>query len=49
MGRNLNDLQARLHHKATQGVKDPLRIAVMGCHDTSIAGMLSSLDVFDNK
>jgi acid phosphatase len=49
MGRNLGDLQARLHNKAAQGVNDPLKIAVLVCHDTSIAGMLSSLDVFDNR
>jgi len=47
MGRLLDDLQSKMHRKAAMTARDPLKIAINACHDTSLAGMMSSLDVFD--
>ncbi|PWN46109.1 phosphoglycerate mutase-like protein [Ceraceosorus guamensis] len=49
MGRLLNDLAGRLYNKATNGDRDPLKLAVYCAHDTSLAGLLSTLDAFDNR
>lgn len=47
MGRFMNDLSKRLNEKA-DNPSTPLKMAVYSAHDTSLAGLLSSLDVFDN-
>lgn len=49
MGRLLDDLATKMQQKATQGVRDPLKIAVHSTHDTALAGLASTLDVFDDK
>ncbi|KAG8885363.1 hypothetical protein FRB97_001438 [Tulasnella sp. 331] len=49
MGRLLDDLQSKMHRKAVMSIRDPLKIAVNACHDTSLAGIMSTLDVFDNR
>lgn len=48
-GRLLSELAARMNHKATEGGADPLKLAIHGCHDTSLAGMAQTLDVFDGR
>lgn len=47
MGRLLKDLGDKLNEKASKP-KSPLKLAVYSLHDTSLAGLLSTLDVFDN-
>ena len=49
MGRILDDLQQKMQKKITQKDADPLKIAVMSCHDTSIAGLLATLGTFDDR
>jgi acid phosphatase len=49
MGRLLADLSRKMQHKAEHPVADPLRIAVHSTHDTGLAGLCSTLDVFDDK
>lgn len=49
MGRLLDDLQSKMHRKAALSIRDPLKIAINSCHDTSLAGIMSTLDVFDNR
>ncbi|UZJ52146.1 hypothetical protein CBS101457_001466 [Exobasidium rhododendri] len=48
MGRFLDDLSHRLNEKADKP-STPLKLAVYSAHDTSLAGLLSTLDVFDNR
>jgi acid phosphatase len=49
MGPLLHDLQQKLAKKAALGSKDPSRILIHSTHDTSLAGINSALDVFDNR
>jgi acid phosphatase len=49
MGRFLNELSGRLNDKASKPSSTPLQMAVYSAHDTSIAGVLGTLDVFDNR
>lgn len=49
MGRLLGELSRKMQHKASYGEKDPLKIAVHACHDTSLAGLCQTLDVFDGR
>lgn len=49
MGRLLDDLSTKMQHKAVNGDKDPLKILVHSTHDTALAGLASTLDVFDDK
>ncbi|KAJ3885101.1 histidine phosphatase superfamily [Lentinula edodes] len=49
MGRLLDDLSTKMQHKAVHGDKDPLKILVHSTHDTALAGLASTLDVFDDK
>ncbi|KAH7869116.1 histidine phosphatase superfamily [Lentinula edodes] len=49
MGRLLDDLSTKMQHKAAHGDKDPLKILVHSTHDTALAGLASTLDVFDDK
>ncbi|TFK41610.1 histidine phosphatase superfamily [Crucibulum laeve] len=49
MGLLLDDLSRKMQQKAAKGEKDPLKILVHSTHDTAIAGLCSTLDVFDEK
>jgi len=49
MGRLLDDLQRKMTHKAEQGERDPLKILVHSTHDTALAGLCTTLDVFDER
>lgn len=49
MGRLLEDLTNKMQHKIEKGLKDPLKLLVHATHDTGIAGLCSTLDVFDEK
>ncbi len=49
MGRLLEDLTNKMQHKIEKGRKDPLKVLVHATHDTGIAGLCSTLDVFDEK
>lgn len=49
MGRFLQELSGRLNDKAYKPSSTPLQLAVYSAHDTSIAGVLGTLDVFDNR
>lgn len=49
MGRLLGELSKRMQQKAERGDQDPLKIAVHACHDTSLAGLCQTLDVFDGR
>jgi acid phosphatase len=49
MGRLLEDLSRKMQHKAFYGSRDPLKILVHSTHDTAIAGLCSTLDVFDDR
>ncbi|KAF8327226.1 phosphoglycerate mutase-like protein [Cantharellus anzutake] len=48
-GRLLSELVVRLRNKAFNGDHDPLKLTLHGCHDTSLAGMAQTLDVFDGR
>ncbi|CAO1619498.1 unnamed protein product [Sympodiomycopsis kandeliae] len=47
MGPLLNDLSQRLQDKAAN--KDPLKMAIYSTHDTTLAGILSTLDCFNHR
>ena len=49
MGPLLGDMMRKMQHKVEHGDKDPLKILVHSTHDTAIAGLCSTLDVFDEK
>lgn len=49
MGRFLDDLALRMGSKATKEESEPLKLAIYSAHDTSLAGLLSTLDVFDQR
>jgi len=49
MGRLLDDLVRKMQHKAELGVRDPLKFLVHSTHDTALAALCSTLDVFDEK
>ncbi|KDQ60184.1 hypothetical protein JAAARDRAFT_32565 [Jaapia argillacea MUCL 33604] len=49
MGRLLGDLSRKMQHKAINGSQDPLKIAIHSTHDTGIAGLCETLDVYDEK
>ncbi|KZT41598.1 phosphoglycerate mutase-like protein [Sistotremastrum suecicum HHB10207 ss-3] len=49
MGRLLDDLSRKMTHKADYGEKDPLKILIHSTHDTALAGLASTLDVFDER
>ena len=49
MGPLLGDMIRKMQHKVEHGDKDPLKILVHSTHDTAIAGLCSTLDVFDEK
>jgi len=49
MGPLLADLSQKMQHKVDRGAEDPLKILVHSTHDTALAALCSTLDVFDEK
>jgi hypothetical protein len=49
MGRLLDDISTKMQLKANKGSKDPMRLLVHSTHDTTLAGICATLDVFDEK
>jgi acid phosphatase len=49
MGPLLDDLQRKMQKKVDDGDKEQLKLFVYSTHDTALAGLLSSLDVFDHR
>lgn len=49
MGRLLSDLSRKMSSKAEKGEQDPMKILVHSTHDTALAGLCSTLDVFDER
>ncbi|EPQ29696.1 uncharacterized protein PFL1_02916 [Pseudozyma flocculosa PF-1] len=47
MGRLLEDLAGRMQKKADKGDAEALKFALYATHDTSLAGLLCTLDCFD--
>ncbi|KAJ7136013.1 histidine phosphatase superfamily [Mycena epipterygia] len=49
MGPLLADLSQKMQQKVERGADDPLKILVHSTHDTALAALCSTLDVFDEK
>ncbi|CAL1708943.1 unnamed protein product [Somion occarium] len=49
MGRLLSDLSAKMASKVEKGDQDPMKILIHSTHDTALAGLCSTLDVYDEK
>jgi acid phosphatase len=49
MGRLLADVSQKMQAKIDCDVDDPLKILVHSTHDTSLAAICATLDVFDDK
>ena len=49
MGRLLSDISQKMGTKATKGNEDPMKILVHSTHDTALAGLCNTLDVYDEK
>ncbi|KAJ7145337.1 histidine phosphatase superfamily [Mycena crocata] len=49
MGPLLSDLSQKMQQKVERGAEDPLKILVHSTHDTALAALCSTLDVFDEK
>ena len=49
MGPLLEDISRKMQHKVVHGSRDTLKILVHSTHDTALAGLCSSLDVFDDR
>ena len=49
MGPLLSDMTGKMRTKAERGAQDPLKILVHSTHDTAIAALCQTLDVFDDK
>ena len=49
MGPLLDDLQQKMQKKVEGGDEEKLKLLVYSTHDTALAGLLSSLDVFDHR
>jgi acid phosphatase len=49
VGRLFEDLMWKMQKKIDRGVDDPLKILVHATHDTGLAAICSTLDVFDDK
>lgn len=45
----LADISRKMQRKAEKGDHDPLKILVHSTHDTAIAALCSTLDVFDER
>lgn len=49
MGPLLSDLAAKMQTKAEKGDADPTKILIHSTHDTCLAGLANTLDIFDEK
>lgn len=49
MGRLLSDISTKMQRKVAKGDADPMRILVHSTHDTTLAAICASLDVFDER
>ena len=49
MGPLLSEISTKMQQKVAKRDDDPLRILVYGIHDTTLAGICASLDVYDQK
>jgi len=49
MGPLFADLSQKMQRKVERGAEDPLKILVHSTHDTALAAMCATLDVFDDK
>ncbi|KAH6891918.1 histidine phosphatase superfamily [Coprinopsis sp. MPI-PUGE-AT-0042] len=49
MGKLLEDMMNKMEHRIANKDKDPLRLLVHSTHDTAIAAICSTFDVFDEK
>lgn len=49
MGRLLSDLSEKMGTKSAKGNEDPMKILVHSTHDTALAGLCNTLDVYDEK
>ena len=49
MGRLLSDVSVKMQKKAVKGDGDPMRMLVHSTHDTTLAGICASFDVFDER
>jgi len=49
MGRLLDDMTSKMQRKADEGLRDPLKILVHATHDTALAALCSTMDVFDDQ
>ena len=49
MGPLLDSLTAKMQRKVDGGERDPLKILVHSTHDTALAALCSTLDVFDDQ
>jgi len=49
MGPLLADLSSKMQRKVDRGADDPLKLLVHSTHDTALAALCSTLDVFDEK
>ena len=49
MGPLLSDLARKMQAKADKGDNDPTKILIHSTHDTCLAGLASTLNIFDEK
>ena len=49
MGRLLDDMSRKMEKKIERGIRDPLKILVHSTHDTAIAGLSSTLEIFEGR
>ena len=49
MGPLLSDLARKMHIKTKKGDADPTKILIHATHDTCLAGLSSTLDIFDDR
>jgi hypothetical protein len=49
VGRVMDDVSQKMQRKAIKKYEDPLRILVNCTHDTTIAGVLQTFGVYDQK
>jgi acid phosphatase len=49
MGRLLADMTTKMQARVQQGEKNPLKILVYSTHDSTLAALCSTFDVFDEK
>jgi len=49
MGRLLADMTTKMQHKIDRKESDPLKMLVHSTHDTAIAALCQTFDVYDDK